>query len=231
MEQLNVNGFPVFRLVHDIIASNTYILKISPSHAVIVDPHDNAELIPFLKQSGITDITVLLTHEHPDHTCGIPLLKPHFQVRLICSDPCANSIADRRNNRPILLCFVLSQQDRLNGKKRSDDYRKNWKSYECQTDISFTTEYCLETGGESFHFVSTPGHSPGSCCILWKNAVFTGDSLLGDNMPTITRFPGGNMMHYQNITIPFLKNLPAETLVFPGHGDPFPIEQSSLFEH
>ena len=68
----------------------------------------------------------------------------------------------------------------------------------------------------SFHHI--PGHSQGSCCILLNNKVlFTGDSLLAE-YPVITRFPGGSSKDYKNISLPFLKSLNPNLVVYPGHG-------------
>lgn len=76
-------------------------------------------------------------------------------------------------------------------------------------------------GTGTIFFVSTPGHTAGSCCIIWNDTtVFTGDSLLL-NTPTITRLPGGSTKQYKNITLPFLKSLPRDMFVLPGHGPEF----------
>lgn len=49
--------------------------------------------------------------------------------------------------------------------------------------------------------------------------LFSGDSLI-KGKKVITRLPGGSKKDYQAITLPFLKSLPDDMVVFPGHGEP-----------
>ena len=74
----------------------------------------------------------------------------------------------------------------------------------------------LAVGGASLRVLHTPGHTPGSICLLLGGVVFTGDTL----------FPGGpgasqsNALLKQEIASITLRlyALPAETVVLPGHG-------------
>lgn len=68
--------------------------------------------------------------------------------------------------------------------------------------------------------IATPGHSKGSCCIeVDSKYVFTGDSLIQD-IPVITRYPGGSMEEYERQTVPYLEKLSEEAFIMPGHGVP-----------
>lgn len=68
------------------------------------------------------------------------------------------------------------------------------------------------------------GLPPVAECFTYADEVFSGDTLLGD--VTVTRFPGGSGRQYKEIALPYLKKLPGETLVYPGHYKAFP-----LWEH
>ena len=74
--------------------------------------------------------------------------------------------------------------------------------------------------GESYITVlATPGHSPGSCCYLCDDALFSGDTLLCRSVGR-TDFPGSDPQQMQK-SLERLRTLAAEhpTLrVFPGHG-------------
>ena len=75
---------------------------------------------------------------------------------------------------------------------------------------------------------STPGHSEGSSCYnLFGQMVFTGDSLLQNNA-AILRFPESNKEDYYHITRPFLQSLPIDTIIMPGHGDPFMLKDAQF---
>jgi sulfur dioxygenase len=71
-------------------------------------------------------------------------------------------------------------------------------------------------GGEKIKAIATPGHTPGSTSFLWRNCIFTGDSLFIDGCGR-TDFQGGDPgAQYDSIT-QRLFTLPDETLVYPGH--------------
>ena len=72
-------------------------------------------------------------------------------------------------------------------------------------------------GGTEGAILHTPGHTPGSVCVLLDGAVLTGDTL----------FPGGpGATHFAHGSFPtiiasiegHLFALPDDTVVFPGHG-------------
>ena len=220
MSSLFVNNQELHFFTSPYIGENMYLL-IKGDKALIIDPNGSEESLTLLKQHKVQDITIFLTHEHPDHTCGVPFLKKNFKTTLVCQQKCAQQIAERRNNRPILVAFVLAVQDEKNGTHTEQEFINGFEEYECLTDITFEQDLIYDWQGEHFVFHYTPGHSQGSCCIVWNNkAVFTGDSLLKD-MPVITRFPGGNTKQYNEITKPYLGSLADNILALPGHGKTF----------
>ncbi|MDD5320124.1 MAG: MBL fold metallo-hydrolase [Methylococcales bacterium] len=71
-------------------------------------------------------------------------------------------------------------------------------------------------GGEQIKVIATPGHTRGSLSFLWRDRVFTGDSLLIGGCGR-TDFQGGDAgAQYDGITHR-LFTLPDDTLVYPGH--------------
>jgi sulfur dioxygenase len=71
-------------------------------------------------------------------------------------------------------------------------------------------------GGEQIKVIATPGHTRGSLSFLWRDRVFTGDSLFIGGCGR-TDFQGGDASaQYDSIT-QRLFTLPDETLVYPGH--------------
>jgi sulfur dioxygenase len=70
--------------------------------------------------------------------------------------------------------------------------------------------------GEQIKVIATPGHTKGSISFLWRDRVFTGDSLLIGGCGR-TDFQGGDAgTQYDSIT-QRLFTLPDETIVYPGH--------------
>lgn len=217
MQSVVLKKCNVFQFTSHEIKANMYVL-IKEKRALVIDPHENSEMMALLDENQVKEVTVLLTHEHPDHTCGIPSLKKKYCLQLICQQKCAEFIADKRNNRPILIAFILAAQDEKNGTHTEQEFLKSVKEYECNADIVFDKNLNYDWQGERFAFYHTPGHSQGSSCIIMNDeVVFTGDSLLAD-YSVITRFPGGSTKDYKNISLPFLKSLNPDLLIFPGHG-------------
>ena len=189
--------------------------------ALIVDPHISDELSDFLKQKGVIECTIFLTHEHSDHICGIPDLQKFCKITVICQEFCAKTIVDRERNSPKLTVAMLSIQDSKNGKDTANSFLKKYKEFEYVADLSFESDFEYTWKSESFVFHATPGHSPGGCCICWNDtAIFTGDSLMV-SIPVITRFPGGSTKDYKTITVPFLHSLDSNLVALPGHGQIF----------
>lgn len=70
--------------------------------------------------------------------------------------------------------------------------------------------------GEHIKVIATPGHTPGSISLLWRDRVFTGDALLIGGCGR-TDFQGGDAGALYDCITQRLFTLPDETLVYPGH--------------
>ena len=71
-------------------------------------------------------------------------------------------------------------------------------------------------GHEVLHVISTPGHTPGGVCFLWRDRVLTGDTLLIGGCGRTDFQNGSAIALYESITTR-LFTLPEDTLVYPGH--------------
>jgi glyoxylase-like metal-dependent hydrolase (beta-lactamase superfamily II)/rhodanese-related sulfurtransferase len=71
-------------------------------------------------------------------------------------------------------------------------------------------------GNEQIRVIATPGHTPGSISFLWRDRLFTGDSLLIGGCGR-TDFQGGDAGALYDCITQRLFTLPDETLVYPGH--------------
>ncbi len=84
-------------------------------------------------------------------------------------------------------------------------------------DHQLTDDYVLGfADGEEIKVLATPGHTPGSSSFLWRDRVFTGDTLLVNGCGR-TDFQGGDPGALYDSITGRLFALPAETLVYPGH--------------
>ena len=75
----------------------------------------------------------------------------------------------------------------------------------------------VELAGLSFKVLHTPGHTPGSVCLMCENAMFSGDTLFWGSCGR-TDLPGGSW-HTIRTSLKRLANLSGDYDVYPGHGD------------
>jgi hydroxyacylglutathione hydrolase len=75
----------------------------------------------------------------------------------------------------------------------------------------------IKIGNETLNILHTPGHTPGSICLVGEKLVFTGDTLFAGGIGR-TDFPGGSMSEMRN-SLKKLMALPLNLLVYPGHGE------------
>lgn len=206
------------------IDERMYII-IENKKAMIIDPCVSGDALHNLEKEQVEQILILLTHEHYDHISGVNWLREHFEnVKVLCSKQCAKAIPDPHKNHAAY-SNVLYMDKELD--KTLEEY--GWEmDFSCYADGTFEGQMEFDWEGHHLYLIQTPGHSPGSVCIIMDNKIlFSGDSLVTGH-PTITRLPGGSKKMYQEITIPFLKSLDSEMLVYPGHGESQKLKEYEL---
>lgn len=86
--------------------------------------------------------------------------------------------------------------------------------------LYYTNEYPdegkLQVAGMDILVVHTPGHTPGSVCLLIENAMFSGDTLFAGSMGRCD-FPGSSIFDMRK-SLRKLCRLTTDYRVFPGHG-------------
>ena len=81
----------------------------------------------------------------------------------------------------------------------------------------------LNLAGLDIKIIKTPGHTPGSVCLLIGDALFSGDTLFAGSMGRCD-FPGSNIFDMRK-SLKKLYNLAGDYRVLPGHAE------SSTLEH
>ncbi len=75
----------------------------------------------------------------------------------------------------------------------------------------------LTLAGLTLRVLPTPGHTPGSVCLLVDNTIFSGDTLFRGSCGR-TDFPGGSWAQI-SASLKTLVALPGDYRVLPGHGE------------
>ena len=79
----------------------------------------------------------------------------------------------------------------------------------------YPAEGVITAAGMDIKVLRTPGHTPGSVCLLVGDAMFSGDTLFAGSMGRCD-FPGSNIFDMRK-SLKKLYNLAGDYRVFPGH--------------
>lgn len=172
---------------------NVYLLLHSRSkQALLIDPGARSnELEEHIRRQGVQVVGVLNTHGHYDHIGANGHYRDLYQVDVY---------VDARD-----ASLYLSQDAPVlpeNAPTR---------------DIPDPAQGALRIGELQVRVIPTPGHTPGSACFLVDRLLFSGDTLFrGTVGRTIDDAAARTLV--TNVRDRLLV-LPADTLVYPGHGD------------
>jgi len=184
------------------LQTNCYLLW-DKSQTIIIDPGAEPEKIFSMIASPVKKI--ICTHAHPDHVGALWAMKHEFpQAKFML----------HQADLPILKEAVRGARDVL-----------SWKIPEPPVPDKFIEESKpLKIGSQTYKVILTPGHSPGSVCLLGKDHLFTGDVLFARGYGR-TDFPLGDRQEMVS-SLKRLAQLPRELTIYPGHEEASSLGQS-----
>ena len=185
----------VEKLVVGDLGANCYVVG-DEKEVLVVDPGGDAPKI--IQAIGNRKLTyILLTHVHIDHVEALEPLKTRFpEAQLVVHEIDAPALKNTSSNLSVFLGTLFI--------------------YKNPPEI-------LVKDGDTFPFLDaqirvfhTPGHTPGGCCYLLNEHLFSGDTLFKYSIGR-TDFPGGSYEQIIQSIREKLFLLPEETKVYPGH--------------
>lgn len=193
------------KLICNIFEENTYMMWDKRSReAAIVDPgmyreNERKALDDFIAAEKLDVKMILLTHAHLDHTFGLDHTKEVYGAEIIGHVADAPLLRDRQAQAKM---FHLP-------------YRL--EPLELDRTVSDGEELML--GDQKIEVMNVPGHSKGSVAYYVPESKFvlTGDVLFKMGMGR-TDLPGGSMSELLHSIRTKLLTLPADTVVYSGHG-------------
>lgn len=149
------------------LMTNCYIVwDEHTKNAAVIDPGDDgAYLADCLKKNGLILQYILLTHGHFDHIGGVYELK----------ETCGADPKIYMSHKDLHLEAVFHEAVLLDPADVID-----WADGDTVTMDSIT-----------FRVLTTPGHTPGSVCLIADDVIFSGDTLFQGSCGR-TDFPGGS---------------------------------------
>jgi glyoxylase-like metal-dependent hydrolase (beta-lactamase superfamily II) len=178
-------------------AANCYILATEPAaEGVIIDPGDQANVIlQNVSALGLSIKHIILTHGHIDHVGALKDTKEATGADIVIHTEDAPTLSKDLVNRMLGLTYPKPPPpDRL-----LDD-----------GDIISFADISLKV-------LHTPGHSPGSICLLMNDHLFSGDTLFSGSIGR-SDLPGGDYTKLMHSLKTRLLMLPDDIRVYPGHG-------------
>ena len=173
--------------------------------AVIVDAScagadELSQLNGFVTQHGLKVRHLLLTHAHIDHILGCAAVARAFDL----------SWTAHRDSKPFLT-HAEAQATMFGTSVEQPPLPGNWVS---EGDV-------IEFGKARWAVLHTPGHAPGSICFVDSKSGFAivGDVLFNQSIGR-TDLPGGDMATLMASIYQKLLVLPANTVIYSGHGPP-----------
>ena len=177
------------------LATHCYVVADEKTlECAVIDPGaDASEILDYLEETRLNCRFVLLTHGHFDHT---------------------GAVED-----------VLAETDALLMMHKADcgvtvggDY---YRFIPPEGTKFFSDGDAVCVGALSFTVIETPGHTPGSVCLMCaeaggESALFSGDTLFRDSCGR-TDFPGSSTEDMLR-SLKRLAQLPGDCEVYPGHG-------------
>ncbi|WP_020659870.1 MBL fold metallo-hydrolase [Amycolatopsis benzoatilytica] len=162
--------------------------------AVLVDPaYAVGDLVDTLEADGMRLTGVLATHHHPDHVGGEMM---GFSLP---------GISELLALRPVPIHVNSHEREwvrRVTGVSESD-----LRSHD-HDDV-------VTVGSIDIRLLHTPGHTPGSQCLLVEDRLVSGDTLFLEGCGR-TDFPGGDSDAIFR-SLQWLATLPGDPVVYPGH--------------
>ena len=203
---MNIKRLPVGAL-----ETNCWLIEDDEGGVTVIDPGDDPDAI----NAAIADRpvrAVILTHGHFDHIGA------------------ADEVADDNSS------FIWIHEDEKKALRTLLERRIELfgiAPVDLKVDYTVTDGDRIDVGNVQLEVIHTPGHTPGSMCLLVRDPatgaehLFSGDTLFAGSVGR-TDLPGSIPEEMEPSIEKLAERLAPEVQVYPGHGPATTIERESL---
>jgi len=196
----------VKRFVCNMLQENAYVVSDESAEAVIIDcgalyDEERKAIVNYIRQHQLKPLRLLCTHGHFDHNFGNDTIWREFQLKPEVT----------LEDEPLM--DMKKQVRELLGIDYPHEVAPIGRLLAVNDVIRFGThKLCI---------LPSPGHTPGSVTFYCEaeHIAFTGDTLFRMSIGR-TDFEGGSWTAMLNSLNNVLANLPDDTKVYSGHGEP-----------
>lgn len=184
--------------------TNTYLIRDEQGNAILIDPacsgqYEQAVLYRYVQTEHLTVRAIVATHGHLDHLWGAPWACEQWHLPVLMHSADIPMAQEMQAQYEMFGIQAVAQPFPIEA-------------------LSPESLPVAEGADLSFRILHTPGHTPGSVCLLFEpDTLISGDTLFCMGYGR-TDLPGGNV-HQLIDSLNRLFSLPPATVVFPGHGD------------
>lgn len=179
---------------------NCYLIWDSLRNCLVIDPGEEAEKIKNkIIELNLNVYGYICTHGHADHISALHEIHKFYPSQIAMHElDLSWSFLEINQSPPYYNTPLKPNIDTFTLLEDNKNY--NIKNFE-------------------FKCIHTPGHTPGSCCLYFKDneILISGDTLFKNSCGR-TDMRGGNGKDLRN-SLNRLKELPKEVRVYPGHGE------------
>lgn len=177
--------------------TNCYLVYTEKT-AIVIDPGSyDVRVEEYLQNAREKQRIILLTHCHFDHIADAERLSKATDTKIAIGAMDNDGLSDPNIN----LCNLFGA---------------DVKPF--SADILLEDGGVLTVGDTEIKVISTPGHTVGGVCYLIGSNLFSGDTLFKLSIGR-TDFPNGSFKILET-SVKKIYNLPDDTKVYSGHGEP-----------
>jgi hydroxyacylglutathione hydrolase len=188
----------VVQIPNGAFVQNSYLV-VDEAAAVcaVIDPGEDAGLIlQKIAAAGARPVAIWITHAHLDHVMGVSRVRRETAAPVYLH-PADRELYDHAVQQGLAFGVAVDAPPPPDGVLAAGD--------------------TLQVGRLTFAVRHTPGHSPGSVCLVGEGVAFTGDALFAGSIGR-TDLPGGDFDTLLRSIERELLTLPDSTIVYSGHG-------------
>ena len=187
----------VWTLLVGPMGANCYILECEETRAaVVIDPGADADkILGTINEHDLRLKLIVNTHGHVDHIADNSELKQNTSAPLLIHSADADMLVNPQENLSFFMGTSISSP---------------------ASDRLLADGETLEVGTFHLKVMHTPGHSPGSICLLSDDCIFTGDLLFAGGIGRYD-FPGSSYTALVD-SLRKVMMLDDDLIVYPGHG-------------